>query len=78
MEAMFTMGAPALPLHDRHHLPAHQVDALLVDVGDQVPLGLVRGRDTAGARDADVVDQDVDPAERGHAGLDHGLYALGL
>ena len=70
--------ALALALHDRHDLPADQIDALEVDVVDEVPVGLLGGDDAAGARDADVVDQHVDPAERRHAGLDHGLDAVGF
>ena len=65
--------AAALALHDRQHVLAGEKYALEVVVDLAVP-GRFRQLDrTAGSRAADVVDQHVDAAERGQAGLDHGL-----
>src|SRR6185369_9548888 len=64
---------PLLLAHDRRRRPGDREGALEVGVDDRVPLLLGHVEDHAVSEDAGVVDDDVDPAEGVHRGLDDRL-----
>src|SRR5690606_36504591 len=70
-------GAALLFLHDGQRIFTAQIDALEVEVQLLVPGGFVQGYRPALARPADIVDQDIQPAEDFRACPHHGADLVG-